>query len=439
MTTRLSAFITARRAVTGSVAALAIKASGAVLMMLVFLLAARNLSPADFGRLAITFNLASFLAVVAVLGQDTLIMRSWSEYTGAGRLGLARGAFWFGWCVSLAGAGGAAVLVFIAGPMVDARLGSAELVAVAAFVCGQVALHYSSHASRTIGGYVVSETNRELTSRLVLLGAVGAAAQALTLPSFFWAAAAGMVLAVAAQSAALLRGFPRAVRAAAIETSPALWFARARAMSMSASIEAASQYVEVVLLGLLTTPAIAGAYFVAARLANLFPMLATGLHTYSISHMTRLFYAGETGALQHILRSVMGVALLLTAPLLLGVILLGGPLLSIFGPAYAAQYPILLVLAVASFCVSMCGPAPGLLLTTGEERLYSRIVFGALVARVALLALLAPRYGGLGAAASWAVVNTPVAIALVVLCRARCGIDPSVRCLLDPAPDQIAV
>src|SRR5260221_6844395 len=82
--------------IRGSAAALVIKFTGSVLGFALFALAARNMGHVAFGELALSFNAMSFLAAIAVCGQETLITRSWNEYCGSGRPGLARGASLFG-------------------------------------------------------------------------------------------------------------------------------------------------------------------------------------------------------------------------------------------------------------------------------------------------------------------------------------------------------
>src|SRR2546423_10643462 len=80
----------------GSAAALAIKLVAALVGFVMFALSARYMGQAEFGSLAVIFNAISFFAVAALCGQETLIVRSWSEYCGSGHPSLARGAFVFG-------------------------------------------------------------------------------------------------------------------------------------------------------------------------------------------------------------------------------------------------------------------------------------------------------------------------------------------------------
>ena len=80
--------------------------------------------------------------------------------------------------------------------------------------------------------------------------------------------------------------------------------------------------------------------------------------------------------------------------------------------------------------MTLCGPASGILMMTGGERLWSRIAILSLALRVMLMLYLAPRYGASGAALGWAIVNAPVAICVSLLCRRRCGVDPSALSIL---------
>jgi O-antigen/teichoic acid export membrane protein len=431
MIDRLKAFLAARQAMAGAILALAIKGGGAVLMIVVFTLAARTMSAHAFGEIAIWFNALSCLAVAAVFGQENLIVRSWAEYAGGRQFALMAGAYRFGWITSGATTLLACLALIVGARFLPTPLPLTALGAALAFLAAQAMLHYSSHSCRTIHGFRVSEVNRELTWRLVLLGVVALHLHGdLTLTTFFGAAAFGMCLSIAIQSLATARKFPAEVARARPQFARREWFERARSMCLSSSVEAMGQYAEVILLGFLVAPAAAATYFIAARVANILPMIATGLNTYTVTQISNLHFAGETERLQHVLRSVMTVAFILVTPLFVLLAIAAAPILSIFGPAYQAGYVPLVVLASASFIITLCGPSSGVLLMTGGERLWSRIAIVSLILRVLLMIYLAPRYGASGAALGWAIVNTPVAIWVALLCRRRCGVDPSALTIL---------
>ncbi len=151
------------QAVIASVFAMSIRATGALLTIAVFSLAARGMTADEFGQLAVWFNALSLLAVAAVFGQDTLIARSWGEYSGRGEHGLARRAYRFGWRVTIFSSALFMLGLLLVAPFVDPRIPSAALYAGAAFLLVQTLLHYSSHSSRVLVGFVVSEVNREVT------------------------------------------------------------------------------------------------------------------------------------------------------------------------------------------------------------------------------------------------------------------------------------
>jgi O-antigen/teichoic acid export membrane protein len=431
MLARLITFLKSERAMTGAAFALAIKAGGALLMISVFTLAARSMSTAAFGELAMWFNALSCLAVIAVFGQETLIVRSWGEYSQRRNLGLMKGAYRFGWTISTLCAAIACAVLAFANQLLPAPLSMLALTSACAFLASQTLLHYSSHSSRTICGFRISEPHRELTWRIVLIAAVGLHLHGdLRLAVFFFAAAVGMVLSIVLQSIAVKQGFPVETAAESPAFKRREWLGRGAAMGVSASVEALSQYAEVIILGFLATPSVAAGYFVAARIANIFPMLSTGLNTYTVTRASNLHFGGQTERLQQVMRSVMTVAFALATPIFVILTLVAGWILSIFGDSYLAAHSAFVILASASFIITLSGPSSGLLLITGDERLWSRVAALSLVLRILIMSRLAPEYGAAGAAFSWAIVNVPVAIAAGILCRQRCGVDPSALALL---------
>ncbi len=437
------AFIRAQRTRAAAIVALFIKGMGALLTIAIFTLAARAMSPDEFGQLAIWFNAMSFLAVAAVFGQETLIARSWGEYSGRGEHHIARGAYSFGWRTTIVSGAIFVVAVLVIAPLTTIKVGSATLLAGCAFLFAQTLLHYLSHSSRVIAGFVVSETNRELTWRGVVLLVVTWAVlrDGLSPTAFFWAGAAGMALSILVQSMAVRRDFAVKPFLERRERDRAAWFARSRSMWLSAIVEAASQYADVMLIGYFTSPAVAGGYFVTARVANIFSMVTTGLNTYTVTHCANLYFSDQIQKLQDIMRSVSTTSLAFLLPALLAIVVFGKTILSIFGERYIADYPTLVVLSAACFAVSLCGSSSGVLLTTGHEALYARVITVATATRLVLTAILAARFGAIGAACGFALINVPLAVGLAVICRSVRGVDPSIVSVFTrwrPAPARVA-
>src|SRR5579883_3596889 len=124
---RLARFALMQRAMVGATLTLGIKASGALLMIAVFTLAARSMSTARFGEIAMWFNALSCFAVASTFGQDTLIVRSWGEYGEQRRPDLMVGAYRFGWATVSICAAFACIALVAANRMIAAPLSGLAL------------------------------------------------------------------------------------------------------------------------------------------------------------------------------------------------------------------------------------------------------------------------------------------------------------------------
>lgn len=413
--------------VVGAMLSLGMKVSGSLAALVMFALAARTMSVADFGLLVIAFNAVSFLAVLAVLGQDTLILRSWGEFYQRAPA-MARGAISYGFRVTTVGAvlavGG--LVGWAAG--VDGRLGAADIAAVAAFLFTQTLLHYGSSLTRAVRGVFLSEPNRELTWRLPLVASLAwvmITGARTSIASFFAVAAAGQVAALLFQSIAVRNGLPATIRTSTAEYATEDWTRRSAAMTTAAMAEAANQYADVVLIGALAGPVASAGYFVAARISSVFPMLTSGLHNYSASRIAELYFGGRSHELQRLLARVMMLALGLVALLVVLIGFAGPWLLSLFGEGYRSEYDVLMLLAGVAAFTTLMGPGSMMMLTMGQEKLYLKLVLGALVVRVAALVVLVPTFGILGAAIAVGIAIAPFAGLVAWLCARDTGVDPS--------------
>jgi O-antigen/teichoic acid export membrane protein len=420
------------RSVLGAGLSLAVKVAGSGAAVVMFALAARGMPVADFGLLVIVFNIVSFLAVFAVLGQETLILRTWGEFSER-EPALARGAVLWGIGIAALGAAVAALGFTTWADFVDGRLDGFDVAAAALFVVTQTALLFSSSLTRAVRGIRWSEPHRELTWRLPLvlvLALALVAGRETSIGEFFAVAVAGQIAALVFQAVAVGRGLPEAVRHVQPIWRPAEWGRLGATMTSAAMVEAANQYADVVLIGMLAGPAVSAGWFVAIRIANVFGMLTSGLHNYTASRVASLYWTDRRDELQALLVRVMSLALVLVAAVL-GLVVFGGSwFLSLFGEAYREQYPLLLVLAGVTAFATLAGPGPLLMLTTGREGLYLKLIAAAFVLRVTLLVVLVPIWGLWGAAAAMVAAVVPPAIAITVLCIRRIGVDPSIGAVL---------
>lgn len=401
--------------------------AGAVLAFAMFALIARDVGPERFGHFATIFNATSFLSVVAVFGQETLIGRSWNEYAGRGRLDLAAGALLFGMrnlALGVALVAGATIAGTVA-------MGLDVWVAVAAgcLLAGQALLAFATHASRPLAGALGATSGYEIVWRLATVVAVVVAiafTYELSDADLLFLLAGGSVLAAAVQAVMAYRRLPSGIDWSAATYEPKVWNRRALRMWGAAILEATSQYADVVLIGLLIDPVAAGGYFAASRIANAFAKVTLAGSNMGASRISLLYFnrprAELLGFIQSLALSTGGIVI----AGMLAIVVLGPSLLSIFGTGYADEFPTLVVLSIGTAMVALCGPTPYMLLHTGHETAYTRTMAAALGVRLVLFVALTLPLGTLGAALAFTLVSVGACIVLNVICRRELGVDPSV-------------
>ena len=413
----------------GAAVSIILKVGSSALNLVMLTILARAMNATQFGVFALWFNALAFLAVAAGLGQEKLILRSWPEYAATQAWGLARGAVLFGLRNSVAGSIVVAAAVLLTGLATgtDPRLSGTAAI----FLIVQTLFLYTAHVNRVMIGIVGGDVH-EMTWRAVVIGAsllALTAGREVAAADFFAMAAAGQAIGLGLQLFAAARSVPPAVREASGQTEPRLWFARSFRMALGGNLEAASQYLEVIAIGLVLSPTAAGGYFVASRLANMFSMITGSLNSYSTRQIPRLHYAEGRTALLGTLRKISLITSLPVVLGLVGIVVGGAAILAIFGPGFVSDYPTLVLLSCGTAFVAMAGPAPALLLLTGHEGTYSLLLAASLALRLVSLLILAWMFGPVGAAAASAAAAMLGAVALNVACRVKVGIDPSLTLL----------
>jgi O-antigen/teichoic acid export membrane protein len=288
-------------------------------------------------------------------------------------------------------------------------------------------MHFSGEFARVSVGLMVGEIPRELLWRLMVVAVLGihhVLNIGFDTTEFFFVSGCALTIAVVFQIWQAARVLPRATKSAKSERDTAASLPRSFNMWMSALMDT-SQYLEVVLIGFFLGPTAAGFYFVATRITNVFAIISGSITIYATSQISVLSYSNAKDELQAILRSLalIGAAVVVVA---FAVIVIAGKLLLFaFGVAYVSAYPALLVLAAGASVSALAGPTAYLLLLTGNEGTYPKIMAAGLVLRFFLIAILGTLFGLMGAVIAWGVSAVLIALALIVACRHLVGLDAS--------------
>jgi O-antigen/teichoic acid export membrane protein len=428
-----------RRDVTRGVAGtILLKVGSGALAFAMFSLAARAMSPDGFGMFATWLSVAQIAAVVGLIGQELLLVRFLNEYQARGQADLTKGVL-----ISSLKKSSLAMLVAIS-LVAGVALARGEwwllILSLSVFTAVNAGLMLGSQVARSLVSILMGEGNREFFWRIAVvlfLVAVLASGGRLDPAEMFTAMACAMSICLVVQVVSIARVLPN-LRDVQVRSETSRWRSSALYFWVASILEAANQYFDVILVYWLLDPATAGIYFAASRLANVFAMLSAALYTYGARRLPSLYFSKNHHEFEHTLQLMAEV----TGLCVLGglaIIWIGAPnLLSLFGPHFAAQQWVLIVLALGTAFQAAGGPAAAVLQLTGHEGDYVPVVAANVALRLAGFLILIPWLGLLGAAISATVSLVIVTIALNLLCRRRTGVDPSVLVLFRSGAPKVA-
>lgn len=420
-----------RRDVTRGVAGtILLKVGSGALAFALFSLAARTMSPDGFGIFATWLSVAQMAAVVGLVGQESLLVRFLNEYRVGNRPDLTKGVLLSSLKIS-----SVAMLVAIGAIAIVANMrgdGWLLVLAVSAYTAVNAGLMLGSQIARSLVSILMGEGNREFfwrVSVVLFLLAIMSGQRQLDPAELIAVMAIAMSVGLAAQVIAIARALPD-FRGTAARSETSRWRSSALHFWVASILEAANQYFDVILVYWMLDPATAGIYFAASRLANIFAMLSAALYSFGARRLPSLYFSKNHQEFERTLRLMAEVtALCVVSGLLL--IWIGGPhLLNLFGPHFAAQHWVLIVLAIGTAFQAAGGPSAAILQLTGYEREYVPVVAANVALRLVGFLVLIPWLGVLGAAISATASLALATIALNILCRRRTGVDPSVLGLL---------
>lgn len=420
-------------AVRGIAGVFVMKSSIIVANFALIMAAARVLDTNAFGVFSILFAAGGLFSIVATFGQQVAIMRWWNEYTAAGDPEALKGALKFSAATVLLGSAVVAAGFFAWAASTHALL---LATAVTLYMVSQAMVMTSAHLVRTAIGVGAGDGFGNLLvsiPALIYLAAVlvaGMSGKASTI-FFLFAAGAGtaMVLHCIFLRRKIVAHYP-GFASVKPRYEAAEWRSRSFKLWISNGLEAANQYLDVLIIGYLMSPAVAGAYFVTTRLANAFATASDTMHMFSTRHIPDLYYRGEIKQLNGLLNSVAAITLVVIVAGM--VVMLGGGklLLAVFNQAYVPYYPALAILCLGTAAMAAAGPSGSILMLTGHEGRYLRIVGLTVLVRAAGFFLLVPPFGIMGAVSATAVSFVLMAAMLRHSSKKLAGLDGSVVRLL---------
>lgn len=420
----------------------ALKGVAVVMSFGLITMAARVLGGHDFGTFSILFSTAGLFSVIGTAGQQVLIMRSWNEYCAQEDAPRLKGALIFG--LSAAGFGSLISALVVWAGLSFFYSGSLALVTAIYLFLLSFAL-ISAHLARTAIGVGTGDGLANfLHTILAIIYLIACSLGPFTpdLTTVLALLAVGKAITFATHAVLLWRKigqlFPSFSTVEPVFDTQT-WRTRSIKLWLSNALESANQYLDVLIVGVLMSPTIAGAYFVTTRLANAFAIASDAMHWYSSRHIPDLYYRGKKQQLGALLNSVAFINLAILGVGMTVVIIGGHWLLSVFNPDYQSYYLALVLLCFGTAAITAVGPSNSILMFTGHEGTTLKINAATVIMRALGFFILVPLFNVTGAVIASTVSFWFMAFVLRNAAIRLSGIDGSITRLLpklSPTPEK---
>jgi O-antigen/teichoic acid export membrane protein len=422
-----------RPEVAGMITAVLIKAGLVLLNFTLITLAARALDPQAFGHYSILYSAASLLFVVAAVGQEPFILRVWNEMTASGDAARLKGALLFTCTACCCGLIAVTTLLWPWALAYDHKGAMAAVLYLIFSAPLQICVHLVRTEMGALWGdgmsfAIVGVPPVTYLAICLLTGAPASIANIfLTMSAGVFIALVIQILLIRHRIIALFPDFSNVPRV----FERAQWMSRSAKLWLTASLEAANQYLDVIIIGFLMDPATAGAYFVTVRLANLFAAAADAINLFATQHLPGLYYRDERRELTQMLDKLAWITLIFIVVGLLGILLGGYLAFWIINADYTRYYPELLVLCLGTAAAATTRSSTLILMLSGHEGRYLSITAAGVVIRALCLVGFVPHFGVMGAVAASAVSYALQAVAFRYSDRRLTGLDASMFRLLN--------
>jgi O-antigen/teichoic acid export membrane protein len=173
-----------------------------------------------------------------------------------------------------------------------------------------------------------------------------------------------------------------------------------------------------------------GAYFAAQKTSQLLQLPIIAVNIAATPVFARLYHQKESDSLRAVGRKL---ALLIAGPLTLAALsitFLAPDLLALFDPGFATASAALTILALSYLVIGLGGPTRQLMLMSDGERDVVRLTLWSEAVGLALVPILVPFLGIVGAALAAFAARVIFTVMSVMWCRKKLGVDTSVLSLL---------
>jgi O-antigen/teichoic acid export membrane protein len=196
-----------------------------------------------------------------------------------------------------------------------------------------------------------------------------------------------------------------------------LWFKVSLPLLLLEGFTLMMTNLDILLLDLFVEPDDIAIYFAAARTIALISFVHFAITAVAMPKFAALAAVGDGTGLRRHLADMRAWTFWPSLAGAAGLLVLGQPLLWLFGPGFIAAYPVMFVLVGGLLALAAAGPVQGLLVVTGHQNITAGVLAVTVVVNGALNLALIPVWGLSGAAAATSLSLAFQALALHLAAR----------------------
>ncbi|HVY18813.1 MAG TPA: lipopolysaccharide biosynthesis protein [Bauldia sp.] len=208
--------------------------------------------------------------------------------------------------------------------------------------------------------------------------------------------------------------------------APAQWMAIALPIFIVEGFFNLLTNVDIIMVGHFMEPSQVAVYYAAAKTLVLVHFVYYAVKSGSAQRFSQYYASGDRTKLTAFLRDTLHWTFWPSLAMAVFLLVLGKPLLSLFGPTFASGYPLLFILSVGILVRASIGPAETLLMMAGQQGIAAVVYTATFAFCVLLNVLLIPRFGLVGAASAMSLALIAETIALYTITAKRLGIRCSI-------------
>ena len=402
-----------------------IRMGSAGLLYLSHVLFARWMGSFEFGIYVYVWTWVLLIGGLFELGLAAGAQRFIPEYAGRRQFdrlrGFLAGSQLLVAAFATAGAAIAALLVFVATPWLDNYM---VLPLYLACLCLPFYAMNSMQEgiARSYNWFGIALAPPYLLRPLMLVGAMGTA-YALGAPvnaqSAMLAAVAATWASTLLQLAMLHRCLTKTVPKGEATFEPRRWLAVSVPMFMVDGFYLLLSYTDVLMLKHLRGPQDIAIYYAAAKTMALVAFVSFAVSAAVAHRFAEYHVQGDRERLESFLAQSIRWTFWPSLAGLAVILMLGKPLLRLFGADFASGYPVMFVIAAGLLARAAVGPVDRLLNMLDQQKMCAAIYGVAFLVNLVGCILFIPRFGGVGAAAALASALVIESILLFVVARRR--------------------